>query len=136
MTRLWARKFQRSASNKFLFSVGSGKKFGYCMSNTASAKTSGCAHISRHCAVRRTKPVLQHQAVHTSHDTVMYVEHSQCYSNTRLSTHLTTLCCISNTASATEKPGCAHISRHCDVCRTQPVLQQHQVVHTSHDTVL
>jgi len=62
------------------------------MSNTANATTPGCAHVSRHCAVCRTQPVLQHQAVRTSHDTVLYAEHSQCYSNTRLCTHLTTLC--------------------------------------------
>jgi len=102
--------------------------------NTASATTPGCAHISRHCAVCRTQPVLQHQVVRTSHDTVLYVEHSQCY-NTRLCARLTTLCCMPNTASATTS-GCAHISRHCAVCRTQPVLQQHQAMHTSHDIVL
>ena len=106
-----------------------------CMSNKASATTTGWVHISWHCAVCRTKPVLQHQALHTSHGTVLYVEHSKCY-NTRLCTYLTTLCCMSNTASSTATPGCAHISRHCAVCRTQPVLQQHQAVHISHDTVL
>jgi hypothetical protein len=85
----------------------------------------------------RTQSVLQQrQAVHTSHDTVLCIEHSQCYSNARLCTHLTTLCCMSNTVSATATPGYAHISRHCAVCRRQPVLQQHQAVHTSHDTVL
>jgi hypothetical protein len=96
------------------------KQFGYCMSNTASATTPGCADISLHCVVCRTQPVLQHQAVHISHDTavcrtqpvlqhqavhisddtVLYVEHSQCY-NTRLCTHLTTLLKSKHTISAT-----------------------------------
>jgi hypothetical protein len=98
------------------------------MSNTYSATTPGCAHLSRHSPVCRTQPVLQHQAVHTSHGTLLYVEQSQCY-NTRLCTHHTALCCVSNKASAIATPGCAHISRHCAVCRTQPVLQQHQPVH-------
>ena len=128
------------------------------MSNTDSATvTPGCAHISRYSAVCLTQPVLQqhqavnisqncavcltqpvlqqHEAVHISRDTVLYVKHSQCYSNTRLYTYLTTLCCMSNTTSATATPGCEHISRHCAVCQTKLVLH-HQAVHTSHDTVL
>ena len=82
------------------------------MSNTVgAAATPGCAHISRYSAVGRAQLALQQQAVHISHDSVLYVENTYCY-NTRLSTHLMTLCTMSNTASATTSHESVFKSKH------------------------